>query len=485
MRTVAGSHRCLAPYRFVDWRSVLSTAVAAGVLTTASPKVAGAVLLLIAIVVLTTTYRSRVGTAGLSPVICVATVFLVVGLLGPLVYPLVDASRSGASIQLQIREDLRQATTALYVISAAIVLIGGAVASTRDRLQPMSLGERNPFYLNDERSVRLFMVATVPLVATVVTSGADLLVRSTYQFIRPGGLGAAGRTLALPAVALAALLWTASSRRWVRVASAGLCVGYAAIQLSLATRQAAAVPLALALGHVIANYRNRKLKLLGAAVLTFLMLPIPLALRGLPTHGAIPYATYLLAGEVDYGGEGLRPAVRNIFVAYPITTEVAFVRGTLSTSDLITSLNPLPGRFTDWYRIAHRFGLNEATPYNTVGQLGNHGYAALIAYMFLVGAFFGQLEMRARRGGQQGVLLAATAVAGLYAVTALQYSLRSSTRLLYYLLALQIALIVARWLQQGRTATSKPLASRRTFAPHTASSCRPTAFGSGESHLVV
>ena len=159
------------------------------------------------------------------------------------------------------------------------------------------------------------------------------------------------------------------------------------------------------------------------------------------------------------GSQTLQAALSNILFGFPLTYAVAFTGTGLSVSTLTVAVNPLPGNLTSWYEIAPYLRLNVNTPYNAMGELGHFGLAAVFMFFLLTGLLLGWL-WRLRLLSPSLATIATMMVTGttlLICVTAIQYNLRSTSRLLYYVAAVGVALIVARIVMRG--------AARRHQAP--------------------
>jgi catechol-2,3-dioxygenase len=106
------------------------------------------------------------------------------------------------------------------------------------------------------------------------------------------------------------------------------------------------------------------------------------------------------------------------------------------------SLNPLPGEATSFYERVDELQVNAVTPYSTLGELRNYGAVPFGAYFLAAGAYFAHLQAFSRRLPQAWQAAFTVALAGLavmFATTSLQYTLRTTTRLLYYAVVAELA----------------------------------------------
>jgi hypothetical protein len=192
--------------------------------------------------------------------------------------------------------------------------------------------------------------------------------------------------------------------------------------------------------------------LLVAAVASIFLLPTPLALRGSSDHGLVPYLSTLF--DEPSAGTGLDAAGSNILFSYALTGAVAFHAHPIGWSWALVSLDPRPGQFTDWYTIQPLLRVNAATPDNTLGELASLGLWPVFGFFLVVGAVFGYLDRRIRRLLSEGNTFAALllfALASFFVLETLQYNLRSSSRLIYYLIVADGAIRLFRmWRRQSR-----------------------------------
>jgi hypothetical protein len=232
---------------------------------------------------------------------------------------------------------------------------------------------------------------------------------------------------------------------------AGILI-YIVLLFSLATRALSLVPVLVAIGILAANPSSKKshVLLLVAAIASIFLLQTPLSLRGSSDHGLVPYLTTLF--DQPSSSSGLEVAGSNILFSYALTGEVAFYAHPIGWSWALVSLDPRPGQFTDWYAIQPLLRVNAATPDNTLGELASLGLWPVFGFFLAVGALFGYLDRRIRQLLSDGNTFAALllfALAAFFVLETLQYNLRSSSRLIYYLIAADGAIRLLRMLRRG------------------------------------
>ena len=121
------------------------------------------------------------------------------------------------------------------------------------------------------------------------------------------------------------------------------------------------------------------------------------------------------------------------------------------TDYVLNAINPMPSAVADLGGI-DLMRLNAYTPLNAVGDLIRAGLFFGMSYYFVVGIFFASLEANLRfesgptilRVGQLGLVF-------VFALETLQYPLRNVTRLLYYSLAIGLAMRLFTLLKAKRS----------------------------------
>lgn len=186
------------------------------------------------------------------------------------------------------------------------------------------------------------------------------------------------------------------------------------------------------------------------SVSTFLLILV-LWLRGASSgHGIEPY----LAAFPDFVQELettltklLVELLMNISFSVPVTQATLELAGNTEWSELAAFLNPLSGERAGWDVIADSRRVTVFIPYSALGELAAFGYSVLLVYLAFAATVFILHERLTRKFGVKGRLLLRAVgwfvcIAFMYLF--LQYNLRSATRVIYYLLAFDIACGVFR-----------------------------------------
>lgn len=376
-----------------------------------------------------------------------------VGAMGYLWYPEL-APRAAVSSGMPDTADIyRSAATIFATASTAVFgggLIGGSSGTATSSLRDQARSGVDA--LASFRTRRLLIVAALPLLAAVLAyTPAGLWHREHYS-LHPGPLWAVklASLSATAGVALASLLAArrASSAR-SRRAAAGLLLAYVVVLWAMGSRSLAIVPAMLLLMLQVdpspQHSRARRiatLALLGSASL--LLLQVPLALRGRPEGaGLAPYWNILVTNPASLVSSGSFAAtVGNILFAVPLAAVTA-AQPSFPHHYLITSVNPLPGSFTDWSQITYDLRLNAFTPTSALGELANYGRTYLVVFFVILGFVLARLQAWNAKLPPLLATLAAIAgfgVSGSFALALLQYNLRAGMRGIWYFLALSLAL---------------------------------------------
>lgn len=104
-------------------------------------------------------------------------------------------------------------------------------------------------------------------------------------------------------------------------------------------------------------------------------------------------------------------------------------------------INPLPGGLTGWYEIAHTMRFNYYTPYTSIGELYNYSPLLLFLFFALLGFFTSNLVLFQSSDVYLSKNLRYQVNVGsmlLFSLLSTQYNLRSSLRILYLAIILNI-----------------------------------------------
>ncbi|MFV8345492.1 hypothetical protein [Flavobacterium sp. ZB4P13] len=175
-------------------------------------------------------------------------------------------------------------------------------------------------------------------------------------------------------------------------------------------------------------------------------------------HGLIPYLKVTL-----YKPEILfKYTIMNIYYTFIFgfyaTSETIHLYKNASINNLVTTLNPLPGRMTNWYSIASKLRINEIAPFTAIGELAKYPifsifYYSLLGYYFAAVDYFIKNQLLNKKyfwAVLQFLLLV------LYVVHSFEYNLRSSHRFIYYSMAIYVLYFIFKGLKTKLPRKSSP-----------------------------
>lgn len=175
-------------------------------------------------------------------------------------------------------------------------------------------------------------------------------------------------------------------------------------------------------------------------------------------HGLIPYLKVTL-----YKPEILfKYTIMNIYYTFIFgfyaTSETIHLYKNASINNLVTTLNPLPGRMTNWYSIASKLRINEIAPFTAIGELAKYPifsifYYSLLGYYFAVVDYFIKNQLLNKKyfwAVLQFLVLV------LYVVHSFEYNLRSSHRFIYYSMAIYVLYFILKGLKTKLPRKSSP-----------------------------
>lgn len=400
-------------------------------------------------------FRRRLQMVLLSPVTIAVVVLAATGLFGYVFAPHL-AGLEGGGIALTMPSDMRLATAYVFAATASLVAIGGlaGLRLMNHHRTPLRRAE-----LSSKTAIFLIGVSMVPMIMVAVSLGSSLFTRETY-LAGDGGSNLFGLGQQLSVAAVAFLGYVVAMRAGVtRVIGAVAASGYLLLFLGLGSRRLALIPVCFAIGYALAGRRHVWLAVAGSMLLTAAILPIPLYLRGGQPHGLLPYLDALSA--FDYGAVDWAVTLNNLLIAFPITGFTAFGVEAIPLRNLWIGLNPLPGEWVGWYDISDSLNLNRWTPYSMVGELANYGIVFLACTWLTIGILLAILETRVSKYAGAGLPLFAIAIVGLsalFVIQSLQYTVRSSTRMLVYAFVIVVIAEIVRYFRGSPSSKSSSTA---------------------------
>lgn len=372
----------------------------------------------------------------------VSPVWLITGFLtltGAAGYAVYGTGPQAAELLFVIDPEVARDTVVLFSASTTLLVCGALLYCS---LQPSVGGTArlSAPRVSSRTILTISFVAYLPIVAGLV--GVDnLLSRANYIENTNQGtfFGALGVVTLIGIVALGFLL--RQQRGGYRLIPAAAFALELTILFSLGSRQFALAPLALALGaYLFRPDRTGRNLLILATVVSVLLLPIPLHLRGLSSHGFVNYFPEL--SSVSYGWSAIRESIGNVTQGFPVTGLTAYRSSEVGLDKVLISINPAPGSIAGWYDINSQLRLGKYFPFSGIGELWSSGAMTASVLFFLAGVAIGHFDRRIRElviGGRQVAALAIFGMVVLSGILLTQYNLRNATRPLWYAAAIDIA----------------------------------------------
>jgi hypothetical protein len=405
----------------------------------------GLALLLVSVPVLAwLIFRRRFNAAYLSPTLIVAGFFVLIGGVGYLLRDfLATIGGRGAGISVTLTDSQAFQTLILFMVAATITVTTSGLALYA--VKPKTEDAKGMGWeLPEPKGILVFFTAAI-LVGLVWSAGLDqIMMRPTYLFLGKGSFaGSIGATLG-PAMIVVLGYFFAASHGGKRFATVVLLAGYTGLMFSLGSRRFALIPVLFGIGMFLAkNSKRNRIAVLLCAALTAALLPLPLLFRSSAAHGILPYLDVF--SQASPADADWAAALNNVLVSFPIVGASAFDGSRVRVSDLLVSLNPISGDAAGWYDIAPNLRLNAYTPTAGLGELANVGWIPVVLFCIATGLVLAWAERRVRRHVVSGSHIFAAVILGLAALFAfqmVQYNLRSASRMLVYMLALEVGMFL-------------------------------------------
>jgi hypothetical protein len=388
--------------------------------------------------------------SALSPTYVLAFGYYAVFVTGSLIFDpdSTIGAASSADFYVPSRDSYLLATQVTWVLCAFI--FGAIVALRKASYKPNSGGSKlslHPLrsHMPAGQAVKSILLCFAAMIILATGNGwSNVYLRYEYIIENYHIAHVIGGAMFPVGVAAAGGAFTCRSRI-IRVLALLTCFSALVLALGNSTRLFALIPLLFLLGALILQPHNRRLKFsLAICVAAIpLLINLPLIGRGMDRQGISQIPNLLARVKKQEPGLLIHQALNNVFCAQPIAILGEKAQISHSGDYLLTEINPLPGFMTDWKVIERR--VNYFVPYNAIGELLRVGLLPATLYFAIVGFVFSKIDQRIRKSSKLRLdVLAMLGLSLLLIVLSLQYSLRTSTRLLYYMLLIDVAFAVFR-----------------------------------------
>jgi hypothetical protein len=379
----------------------------------------------------------KVRPALVSPVYGLVFVYLGVFILGALFY---DPGYGTPGMYMSEEEAIKVLSQIFWIVSAfmAGVALFATVSKRRAQLR-RPINSISAIRLSRLQTLGALVVGIGCIVLTVIGVGAgNLWYRREYLVQENQTARILGAALVLPC-GLALGLVAGQERSRARLPAFAILGVFVALMAALSTRAFALLPVLFCLGCLLAQPKNAKVR--AALVITLLLTPfsmiVPLATRAMPEQGFSTLPKVFEVLTLNNLGDQFLQVLNNVLVTVPITIDTAQAFVSDAAHYLLVGLDPRPGIWAGWYDEVPY--INAFTPYNAIGDLLRAGiWIAMLYYMF-VGMYFARAEARLRSASRvgPGQLLTIGITFG-FIVLSIQYPLRSATRLIYYMIVIDV-----------------------------------------------
>lgn len=171
-------------------------------------------------------------------------------------------------------------------------------------------------------------------------------------------------------------------------------------------------------------------------ILVLLYLAFVMQLRGLDSHGIIPYAKQIFNIDAKIFREFFFN-IYYIFIYGVFVTIETMLTAAKDWSVILTNINPLPGSMAGWYEVSKSRRINDYAPFSTHGEIFAMGKTLTFLFYSITGFIISYLDFRIRGWISQkkyflGLIINLLII--LYIFYSFEYNMRSSVRYIYYAL---------------------------------------------------
>ena len=318
----------------------------------------------------------------------------------------------------------------LLFFKATICLLAGSLLSNIKVFKPasqQSASDTSIMKTGFRFSKAIFLSITAILLIFVLMNFSALISRDSYLFIAAGSISGAIRYL-IPLIGIISAWMTfKSNNKLLHFGNYFTCI---LIEFSAASRSLGILLMIFFLfwaSNTVSKFHFFARVSIGI-YLGGVGISQALYLRSQDIHGLLPHFEQLALNSFSSNAFG------NVFGTFLVIIPVTLLGLQVPTPSnyLLTSINPLPGRLTDWYEIADDLLLNPWTPTGSIAQLHNLGVVQELTVWIVLGMVLGLLgKFSSRRDSTLIVSLISTALILSASLQFLQYSLRAGMRFVY------------------------------------------------------
>jgi hypothetical protein len=389
----------------------------------------------------------RIPLSFASPVYVLIGTYLLLLIGGTFLYD--PAYRGGSGVRLFLSRDDSYAMAASVMWLLTAFSLGASLFASPRHRNPISMRRAigRGMQFSSMRAVAGLLLACCSLLLIVFGVGLENVYSRTGYMAEEHHIIKIIGYACLPVGVIALGAVSAKRNSLFRAAAIAGAIASLALTLALNTRMFCLVP-ALFFGGAAMLRQNRMLlrvALIASIIIAPFLLIVPLTGRSMTTQGVLSLPDLLHELSRTHLDTSAHAVLNNLFVSAPITTRTMATAVDDNLHYVAVGINPLPGFMTDWKSSQRR--INGATPFNAVGDLLRGGLPIGMLYFALVGIYFSHIGHNIRSSVRSPLsLFALMALSYIFAFMTLQYPLRNSTRLIYYMIAIEAVV----WLRAQR-----------------------------------
>lgn len=291
----------------------------------------------------------------------------------------------------------------------------------------------------------LWLVVTFgAMAALVLAKGPYLLHAPQYLMFTAPSAFVSAASVAQPMAVLAAGFLSVRHPNLGRIAL-GL---WLVLLFACATRVFAGVLVLYMVGKFLAGGRVAWPTWLLTAVVTVVLLPIPLHCRALTDHGLVPYARAMvhLVENPSFFTDSLLTTTSSFGFSVPLLVFTSREQS-ITASDMLVSVNPGPGSLVGWDEIMPTMRVHDFIPYSALGEWASFGGFALVLFLLVWGVAVRACLRSVGSNPHPTMALFLAAVLGMSMLTVVmvtQYNTRAVSRIVSMMIVLTLLERVVR-----------------------------------------
>lgn len=368
-------------------------------------------------------------------------------LVGYIVYGVFDRG-DGTFYDISPSDVTYTASTLAHFISA-IFLVFGAYLTNRSfafykKLNPIQVLREN-IDSSDDSLLRVMTVfaAAASVLSSLSAYGLDDLLYRSYYLPEVGVATTIAQLTGILSTLLASILACRSNRSAKLLAAVCYICGFLMV-FSKGSRYAV---ISILIYQFLPLFMQRGRSLIYVVInvivtvsLAYILMHSSLYFRTDFQYGLLPYVNNLgdaISSMSDDNFQSVWDNFLNVTFSLPVT-QVTIEAGGHNFSSMLIALNPMPGELAGWYQIADEKRVSDFIPFSAIGELYGFSPFLLMLYMLCVGVVFSIVENELNCSHDRLKLfltLFVFAFVLLFSLLVLQYNLRNSTRMIYYLSA--------------------------------------------------